>query len=129
MRQIEVNAYGPPEVLQITNHDIPEPKASQVLIRVAAAGVNRLDCFQRAGFYPPPAGASHILGLEVSGVVEAVGAEVEMWRPGDRVCALLDSGGYADYALAEACLCLPVPDPISLIDAAGLPEAAFTVWP
>lgn len=128
MRQIEVNAYGPPEVLQITNHDIPEPKASQVLIRVAAAGANRLDCFQRAGFYPPPAGASHILGLEVSGVVEAVGAEVEMWRPGDCVCALLDSGGYADYALAEACLCLPVPDPISLIDAAGLPEAAFTVW-
>lgn len=128
MRQIEIAEYGPPEVLRIANRDIPRLTASQVLIRVAAAGVNRLDCFQRAGFYPPPAGASNILGLEVSGVVEAVGELVGSWRPGDQVCALLDSGGYAEYALAEASLCLPIPDGVSLIDAAGLPEAAFTVW-
>lgn len=128
MRQIEIAEYGPPEVLRIANRDIPRPTASQVLIRVAAAGVNRLDCFQRAGFYPPPAGTSNILGLEVSGVVEAIGELVEGWRLGDRVCALLDSGGYAEYALADASLCLPIPDAVSLIDAAGLPEAAFTVW-
>lgn len=128
MRQIEITEYGPPEVLRIANRDVPQPTASQILIRVAAAGVNRLDCFQRAGFYPPPAGASNILGLEVSGAIEAVGAEVDGWRSGDRVCALLDSGGYAEYVLAEASLCLPIPDNINLIEAAGLPEAAFTVW-
>lgn len=128
MRQIEISSYGAPEVLVEVQADRPCPAAGQVLIRVAAAGVNRLDCFQRAGHYPPPVGASPIPGLEVSGEIVEVASDVDSLRVGDRVCALLTGGGYAEYAVADAALCLPVPAAYSLEEAASLPEAAFTVW-
>jgi len=99
-----------------------------VLIEVACAGVNRPDVLQRTGVYPPPPGASDIPGLEVSGTIIAVGSEVSSFTAGDRVCALLSGGGYAQHAVAEASLCLPVPEPLSLEQAAGLPETFFTVW-
>jgi putative PIG3 family NAD(P)H quinone oxidoreductase len=95
---------------------------------VAAAGVNRPDLIQRAGRYPPPPGAPETLGLEVSGTIEAVGADVAQWKPGDQVCALLPGGGYAEYAIAHAGSAMPIPAPLSLIEAAGLPETVLTVW-
>jgi len=98
------------------------------LIRVAAAGINRPDILQRTGNYPPPPGASPILGLEVSGTVAALGAEVAGWHEGDAVCALVAGGGYAEYCVAPAPQCLPVPKGVALVDAAGLPETFFTVW-
>ncbi len=106
----------------------PEPGPGEVLIRVAAAGVNRPDLTQRAGFYPPPPGAPETLGLEVSGVIESVGDGVTRWHEGDEVCALLPGGGYATYAIAHEGSVLRVPKGISLIEAAGLPETVFTVW-
>jgi putative PIG3 family NAD(P)H quinone oxidoreductase len=106
----------------------PEPGPGEVLIRVAAAGVNRPDLTQRAGFYPPPPGAPETLGLEVSGVIESVGPGVTRWHEGDEVCALLPGGGYATYAIAHEGSVLPVPNGVSLIEAAGLPETVFTVW-
>lgn len=106
----------------------PEPAQGEVLIRVAAAGVNRPDLTQRAGFYPPPPGAPETLGLEVAGVVEHVGPGVARWREGDEVCALLPGGGYATYAIAHEGSVLPVPKGLSLIQAAALPETVFTVW-
>lgn len=106
----------------------PEPGPGEVLIRVAAAGVNRPDLTQRAGFYPPPPGAPETLGLEVSGVIESVGSGVTRWHEGDEVCALLPGGGYATYAIAHEGSVLPVPNGVSLIEAAGLPETVFTVW-
>lgn len=106
----------------------PEPGPGEVLIRVAAAGVNRPDLTQRAGFYPPPPGASETLGLEVSGVIETVGPGVARWREGDEVCALLPGGGYATYAIAHEGSVLPIPKGLSLVEAAGLPETVFTVW-
>jgi putative PIG3 family NAD(P)H quinone oxidoreductase len=106
----------------------PEPGRGEVLIRVAAAGVNRPDLTQRAGFYPPPPGAPETLGLEVSGVIESVGPGVARWREGDEVCALLAGGGYATYAIAHEGTVLPVPKGVSLIEAAGLPETVLTVW-
>jgi putative PIG3 family NAD(P)H quinone oxidoreductase len=106
----------------------PEPGPGEVLIRVAAAGVNRPDLTQRAGFYPPPPGAPETLGLEVSGVIESIGPGVTRWHEGDEVCALLPGGGYATYAIAHEGSVLPVPKGVSLIEAAGLPETVFTVW-
>jgi NADPH:quinone reductase len=106
----------------------PEPGRGEVLIRVAAAGVNRPDLTQRAGFYPPPPGAPETLGLEVSGVIESVGPGVTRWHEGDEVCALLAGGGYATYAIAHEGSVLPVPKGVSLVEAAGLPETVFTVW-
>lgn len=106
----------------------PEPKSGEILIKVAAAGVNRPDIVQREGKYPPPPGASPILGLEVAGVVEARGDGVERWRIGDRVTALLPGGGYAEYATVDARHALPVPEGVSWEQAAGLPETVFTVW-
>jgi NADPH:quinone reductase len=106
----------------------PEPGAGEILIRVAAAGVNRPDLTQRAGFYPPPPGAPETLGLEVSGTVEAVGRGVTRWREGDEVCALLAGGGYATYAIAHEGSVLPAPKNLSLVEAAALPETVFTVW-
>lgn len=110
--------------------EVPQPVAAagQVLIRVRAAGVNRPDIFQRAGFYPPPPGSPATLGLEVAGEVAAVGEGVERWRTGDRVTALLGGGGYAEYALADARHALPVPANLDFIHAAALPETVFTVW-
>lgn len=128
MQCIEIAEAGGPEVLTPDTRAVPEPEANQVLIKVTAAGINRPDVFQRQGGYPPPPGASDIPGLEVSGEVMACGAEVEDIQVGDPVCALLSGGGYAQYAIAEASLCLPVPGALSCQDAAALPETCFTVW-
>ncbi|MDZ7628702.1 MAG: NAD(P)H-quinone oxidoreductase [Parvularculaceae bacterium] len=128
MRVIEITKPGGPEVLVPGERPCPEPGPDEVLIRVAAAGVNRPDVLQRMGLYPPPPGASDIPGLEVSGGVERVGANVTAVKAGDEICALLTGGGYAEFALAHAGSCLPVPNGVSVIDAAGLPETFFTVW-
>jgi len=113
---------------QMRHIDMAAPGGPEVLIRVAAAGVNRPDILQRTGNYPPPPGASPILGLEVSGTIAALGPGVTEWREGDPVCALVAGGGYAEYCVAPAPQCLPVPRGLSLISAAGLPETFFTVW-
>ena len=125
---IEITQPGGPEVLQATSRDMPVPTDSQVLIEVAASGVNRPDVFQRMGFYPPPPGVTDIPGLEASGTIVAIGSGVQRWKVGDQVCALLSGGGYAEYAVAEESICLPIPEGLSLIDAAALPETCFTVW-
>jgi NADPH:quinone reductase len=120
------SVVGQPLVL----HDIekPSPGPQQILIRVHAAGVNRPDLIQRAGRYPPPPGAPETLGLEVAGEIESVGAEVSQWKPGDRVCALIPGGGYAEYALAHSGAAMPIPEPLGFTEAAGLPETVLTVW-
>ncbi len=128
MQVIEIAKPGGPEVLVPAERPIPAPGPNEVLIRVAAAGVNRPDVLQRLGLYPPPPGASDIPGLEASGVIEKVGVGVTAWKPGDAVTALLTGGGYAEFALAHEGSCLPVPAGVSLIDAAGLPETFFTVF-
>ena len=128
MRGIRITEPGPPENLQLAEMSVPHPGPEQALIRVAASGVNRPDVLQRKGLYPPPAGASPLPGLEVSGTIIAVGDDVDTDRVNTNVCALLPGGGYADYALADARHCLPIPDSVSVIDAAGLPETLFTVW-
>lgn len=129
MKAIAITEPGAPEVLQILEREMPVAAASEVLIKVYAAGVNRPDVFQRKGNYPPPPGAPQdIPGLEVAGVVEETGADVTEWKPGDRVCALLAGGGYAEYALAQAAHCLPVPPSLDYAEAASLPETVFTVW-
>lgn len=125
---IEISQPGAPEVLMPVSRAVPKPTDSQVLIKVAAAGINRPDVFQRKGFYPAPPGVTDIPGLEVSGTVVATGALVEDLLIGDPVCALLPGGGYAEYAVAEQSLCLLVPANLSLTDAAALPETCFTVW-
>lgn len=127
-RHVRVDRPGPPEVLQLAEGPRPEPGPNEVLIAVAAAGVNRPDVLQRMGVYPPPPGASPILGLEVAGSVIAIGRDVEQWRAGDAVCALTPGGGYAEYCVTPAAHCLPVPAGYSMIEAAALPETAFTVW-
>ena len=114
--------------LSIATDATPEPGPGDLLVAVAAAGLNRADLLQRAGLYPPPEDASPIMGLEVSGHVEALGAGVTGWAPGDPVCALTHGGGYADHAVAPASQCLPVPAGMPVEDAAALPEALFTVW-
>src|SRR5881409_4474023 len=128
MRAIDPAEAGGPEVLQLVRRPVPRPGAGEVLIRVAAAGVNRPDVLQRTGSYPPPPGASPVLGLEVAGTVAALGPEVTEWHMGDAVCALVPGGGYAEYCVAPAPQCLPVPQGLSLVEAAGLPETFFTVW-
>jgi len=125
---IEITQPGGPNVLQACQRQTPSPDASQVLIEVVAAGVNRPDVFQRLGFYPPPPGVTDIPGLEVSGTIVAIGSAVTRWALGDEVCALLSGGGYSQYAVAEESLCLSIPRGLSLIDAAALPETCFTVW-
>ena len=128
MRVVDVTEPGPPEGLQMRTRPVPAPGAGDVLIQVAAAGVNRADIMQRKGNYPPPPGASDILGLEVSGTVAALGEGVSELAVGDEVCALLTGGGYAEYCVAPAPQCLPIPAPVSLVEAAALPEAYATVW-
>ena len=128
MRFVNLDGYGGPEVLRESNCEIPAVSDGEVLIKVAAAGVNRPDVIQRMGFYEPPPGASAIPGLEVAGEVVEVAAGVERWKPGDRVCALISGGGYAEYVNAPARQCLPVPDSLDMVEAACLPETAFTVW-
>jgi NADPH2:quinone reductase len=128
MRAIEITAPGGPEVLRVTKRPLPVPAADEVLIDVAAAGVNRPDVLQRKGGYPPPAGASDIPGLEVAGTVVAAGGGVKEWKIGDRVCALVTGGGYAEYVAAPVPQCLPIPRGLTPVEAAGLPETFFTVW-
>ncbi len=128
MTFIRIDRPGPPEVLVPDQMAVPTPAAGEVLIKVAAAGINRPDVLQRQGGYPPPPGASDVPGLEVAGEVVAVGADVPRWRPGDAVMALVSSGGYAEYCTAPAAQVLPVPVGMSLIDAGGIPETFFTVW-
>jgi NADPH:quinone reductase len=127
MKAVEITQPGGPEVLVLGTRPVPVPGHGQVLIRVAYAGVNRPDALQRAGMYAPPAGASDLPGLECSGVIEAVGPGVSL-SVGTEVCALLPGGGYAEYAVTPAAHCLPVPDGLSLKQAACLPETFFTVW-
>lgn len=128
MRAIEIAAPGGPDVLRLTQRPVPVPAVNEVLIEVAASGVNRPDVLQRKGGYPPPPGASDIPGLEVSGTIVAAGTGVHEWRPGDQVCALVTGGGYAEYVAAPAPQCLPIPRGLTLTEAAGLPETFFTVW-
>lgn len=129
MKAIIISKPGGPEVLQLTERNVPEFGQDEVLIKVAAAGVNRPDVFQRKGNYPPPKGAPQdIPGLEVSGIIEACGPGVRNWHPGDAVCVLIAGGGYAEYVTASANVCLPVPKGISFLEAASLPETIFTVW-
>lgn len=128
MAAIGIAGEGGPEVLRPLRRPVPRPGPGEVLIRVAAAGVNRPDVMQRKGLYPPPPGASNLPGLEVSGTIVALGEGVTRWREGDEVCALLAGGGYAEYAVAPAGQCLPVPAGLTLEEAASLPETYFTVW-
>lgn len=128
MTAVEITEPGGPEKLRPTQRPVPQPAPGEVLIQVAAAGVNRPDCLQRQGSYPPPPGASDIPGLEVAGTVVALGAGVDGWRVGDPVCALLTGGGYAEYCVAPAPQCLPIPAGLSAQQAAALPETFFTVW-
>jgi putative PIG3 family NAD(P)H quinone oxidoreductase len=128
IRVVEISKPGGPEVLVAARRPLPMPAAGEVLIKVAATGVNGPDLMQRKGLYPAPAGASDLLGLEVSGEVVAVGAQVKRWSAGERVAALTNGGGYAQYCAVDAEHCLPIPRGVSLHDAAGLPETFFTVW-
>ena len=128
MIAVEIAQPGPPEVLRAAQRKVPEPAVGELLIRVAAAGVNRADVLQRRGLYPPPAGASDIPGLEVAGVVVRVDPAVRGIAVGAPVCALLTGGGYAEYVAVPAVQCLPAPEPLTLEEAAALPEAFFTVW-
>ncbi|WP_171009487.1 NAD(P)H-quinone oxidoreductase [Sphingomonas sp. 2SG] len=128
MQAIDPEAPGGPEVLTLVERPVPRPGAGEVLIRVAAAGVNRPDVLQRKGGYPPPPGAPSIPGLEIAGTVVALGADVDDALLGQRVCALLAGGGYAQYAVAPAGQCLPVPAGLDMIEAAAIPETLFTVW-
>ena len=128
MKVVEIAAPGGPEQLRPAVRPVPQPGTGEVLIRVAAAGVNRPDVIQRQGLYPPPPGASDLPGLEVAGSIAALGPGVSGLHVGDQVTALLAGGGYAEYAVAAAPLCLPIPAGLSLVEAAALPETYFTVW-
>ncbi len=128
MRAITIPVPGGPEVLQVTCREIPVPGPDEVLIQVKACGVNRPDILQRKGRYPPPPGASDIPGLEVAGIIAAIGPEVSSWRVGERVCALVTGGGYAEYCVAPIQTCLPIPKGLDFVQAAALPETFFTVW-
>jgi NADPH:quinone reductase len=128
MRYVAAREPGPPDVLAIAETAVPAAKSGEVLIEVAYAGVNRPDCIQRAGLYPPPPDASPILGLEVSGRIVALGDRVTTWHIGDEVCALTPGGGYAQYCTAPAAWCLPYAQGLTALEAASLPENYFTVW-
>jgi NADPH:quinone reductase len=128
MLAIDPDAPGGPDVLVPVNRPVPRPGAGELLIRVAAAGVNRPEVLQRQGRYPPPPGAPSILGMEVAGTVVMAGDGVDASMVRQRVCALIAGGGYADYAVAPAGQCLPVPDALTMVEAAAMPETLFTVW-
>ena len=131
MRAVEITSFGGPDVLRLGDRPVPQPGAGELLIRVAASGINRPDVLQRLGHYAPPPGTSDLPGLEVAGVVES-GDETAMAeagiRVGDRVCALVAGGGYAEWCVAPVAQCLPVPDGLTDVEAASLPETFFTVW-
>ncbi len=128
MRAVIAEGGGGPEVLKIVERPVPQPAAGEVLVRVHAGGINRPDVFQRLGNYPPPPGASDILGLEIAGEVVACGEGATDFAPGDRVMALVASGGYAEYAVVAQDNALPVPDGLSMVEAGAIPETYFTVW-
>jgi NADPH:quinone reductase len=128
MRAVEISQPGGPEVLKVTERPVPVPKAGEILIKVAAAGVNRPDVMQRMGKYPVPPDASDLPGLEVAGEVVAKGDAATQWKLGDKVTALVHGGGYAEYCVAPEAQALPVPKGLSLVEAASLPETFFTVW-
>lgn len=128
MKLIKLKSFGASDIMEVSNSVIPIPKSDEVLIRVHAAGINRPDILQRQGAYPAPADASPILGLEVAGEIVSVGEDVKNWKSGDKVCALVNGGGYAEYAVAPATQCLPFPQHFSWVQAAALPETFFTVW-
>ena len=128
MKAVEITTFGPPDVLKIADRPDPVPAAGEILIDVTAAGVNRPDIIQRYGKYPPPPGASDIPGLEVAGVVAALGSGVNGWSIGDPICALVAGGGYAERAAVPHEQCLPIPKGLTAIEAAGIPETFFTVW-
>jgi NADPH:quinone reductase len=128
MRAVEITKPGPPEVLKPADRPKPAPKAHEVLIKVAAAGVNRPDVLQRTGNYPVPKDASDLPGLEVAGEVVETGPQTSLWKKGDQVCALVHGGGYAEYCVAPEVQALPVPKGLSMVEAASLPETFFTVW-
>ncbi|MBQ0720309.1 MAG: NAD(P)H-quinone oxidoreductase [Gammaproteobacteria bacterium] len=128
MKCIEISTPGGPEVLTPGERPLPTCGPDEVLIKIAAAGVNRPDVIQRKGAYPPPPGASDLLGLEAAGEIIACGEQVDNWQIGDKVCALLNGGGYAEYATAHSEVCLPIPKGLSTVEAAALPETFFTVW-
>ncbi len=129
MKAIVITEPGSPQVLQLQDRPIPVPGKNEVLIRIKAAGVNRPDIAQRKGHYPAPTGApADIPGLEVAGMIEAIGAEVSRWKKGDKICALVSGGGYADFVTVDQGQCLPVPKDLDYVQAASLPETVFTVW-
>lgn len=128
MKVVAATGPGGPEVLQPAERPLPKVAPGEVLIKVAAAGVNGPDIWQRKGLYPPPAGATDLLGLEISGEIVASGDQAARWQVGDRICALTNGGGYAQYCAVDARHCLPIPRGVSLQDAGGLPETFFTVW-
>jgi NADPH:quinone reductase len=128
MRAIEISTPGAPEVLRLTQRPLPAPAGGEVLVKVRAAGVNRPDVLQRKGAYAPPPGASDLPGLEVAGHIVALGDGVTQWNIGDAVCALVAGGGYAGYVAVPAVQCLPVPQGLTVAEAASLPETFFTVW-
>lgn len=128
MRAVEITQPGDPEVLKLGTRPTPRPRAGEVLVKVAAAGVNRPDVLQRKGLYPVPPGASDIPGLEMAGTIVEVGQGAGEWKAGDNVCALVQGGGYAQYCTAPAPQCLPVPKGLTPMEAATLPETYFTVW-
>ncbi len=128
MRAVHYDAPGGPEVLELAEMAVPKPGAGEVLVKVQFAGVNRPDVIQRKGHYPPPAGASPLLGLEISGTIAARGPDVDCLMPGQAVCALAPGGGYAEYCIVPAGHCLPVPDSLTMEQAAAIPETLFTVW-
>ena len=128
MQYVKLDGFGGPEVLKADRMDVPQPGEGEILIKVAAAGVNRPDVQQRLGQYNPPPGASQVPGLEISGEVVALGGGTNRYKVGDKVCALVSGGGYAEYCVAPEPQALPVPDGVSLVDAGGIPETFFTVW-
>jgi NADPH2:quinone reductase len=128
MTAVEITTPGVPDVLQARTVPAPQPGPGQILVKVAAAGVNRPDVQQRIGAYPPPPGHSKLPGLEVAGEVAALGTGATRWKVGDKVCALVNGGGYAEYCLAEDVVALPVPTGLDMVHAAGVPETFFTVW-
>ena len=128
MTCVEIKTPGGPEALVPATRPVPQPKAGELLIKVAATGVNRPDLAQRAGHYPPPPGASDLPGLEAAGTVAAIGSGVSGWKEGDAVCALTPGGSYAEYCTAPAPQCLPPPKGFDMLRAAALPENYFTVW-
>ena len=128
MKVVEITGFGEPEKMVISTRPVPAMASDEVLVKVAAAGVNRADIMQRQGHYPPPDGVTDILGLEVSGEIVSVGNQIRDWKIGAKICGLVAGGGYAEYCSVPGVQCLPVPEEVDLVEAASLPEVYFTIW-